>query len=76
MEAMSFSPASLTIPVHTTITWVNNSGVTHTATSYTGKFDTGNILNGGQGSFTFDTAGTYQYHCIYHPPMIATITVQ
>ena len=76
----AFSPATLTIKAGTTVTWKNNTTVSHTATSDDGKsFDSGTsnpIAPGGTFSFTFTTAGTFPYHCAIHPFMKATIIVQ
>lgn len=71
-----FSPASLTVPVGTKVTWTNKDAATHTATSNTGIFDSGDLTQGKSFSFTFTTAGTYPYVCIYHTNMIGTIVVQ
>jgi len=76
MAGNVFTPASPTIAKHTTITWYNNSGVTHTSTSHTGVWSTGDIAPGASKTTTFDTPGTFPYHCIYHPMMVGTITVQ
>jgi plastocyanin len=31
---------------------------------------------GSQFSFTFSTAGTFQYHCAIHPGMVGSVVVQ
>jgi plastocyanin len=61
-----FVPASITVPVGTTVTWTNIGLELHTVTS-----DTSGIFNRGIGpgqsfSFTFTEPGTYNYHCIPH----------
>jgi plastocyanin len=71
----AFSGGSITIEAGTTVTWVNQGAVNHTATGDSGEFDTGQIAAGGSASFTFDTPGTYSYHCANHPDMVGTITV-
>lgn len=75
IENMMFSPGTITVTANTTIKWTNNDGMTHTVTSNTGIFDSGNISAGGTYSHTFATAGTYPYHCTIHPAMIATVNV-
>jgi len=72
----TFDPPVLTMKAGTTVTWVNNDSVPHTATGDNGEFDTGSIAPGGSASITFDTAGTFAYHCTIHPNMTASITVQ
>jgi plastocyanin len=76
LSNMAFGPTTLTVAKGTTVTWQNNDGIAHTATSDTGAWDSGNIPAGGSKSVTFATAGTYQYHCTVHPMMTATIVVQ
>ncbi len=72
----AFKPATLTIPVGTTVQWKNEDSASHTATSLTGVWDTGNLDQGQSGSFTFTKAGSYDYLCNYHPSMRATIVVK
>ena len=74
---MQFDPEELTISVGDTVTWTNNDGMSHTATSTSGpeSFDSGNIGSGDTWSFTFTEAGTYEYKCDYHSSMTATIIV-
>ena len=40
------------------------------------KFQSNRLDQSGSFSFTFDTAGTFEYHCEYHPNMHGTIVVQ
>ena len=76
MGSTSFNPSSKTVTVGTTITWVNNSGITHTVTSNTGtELNSGDIVNGGSYQHTFNTPGTFAYHCFYHQYMGMTGTV-
>jgi plastocyanin len=76
MYNMAFSPATLTVPVNTTVTWQNNDGIAHTSTSDTGVWDTGSIPAGGTKTTAFTTAGTFPYHCSVHPMMTGKIVVQ
>jgi len=72
----SFQPTPLTIPVGTTVVWTNQDPVMHTATSDTaGVFDTGLLQKGQSGRVTFNTAGTFTYHCTVHPNMHGTVVV-
>ena len=72
----AYSPSTLTIVKGTVVTWQNNDGVAHTATSDNGTWDTGTIPSGGSKTVTFDSAGTYAYHCTVHPMMTATVAAQ
>ncbi len=74
----SFSPSSLTVTPGTSVTWKNNDSVTHTSTSDTpGIWDTGDILREGSKTTTFNTVGTFKFHCSIHPTtMTGTIVVE
>ncbi|HEY7034177.1 MAG TPA: cupredoxin family copper-binding protein [Thermomicrobiales bacterium] len=71
----AFQSSSVTIEAGATVTWTNTGSATHTVTADDGTFDSGNIGSGGTYSFTFDTPGTYTYHCDIHPQMTAEIVV-
>lgn len=69
MSGSAFKPATITVSAGTTVTWKNDDGYTHTSTSDTGVWDSGNIGGGASASIKFNTAGTFPYHCTYHGPM-------
>src|SRR3954471_2307137 len=71
----AFQPASLEVPAGTTVTWTNSGAATHTVTADNGAFDSGRLASGATFSQTFDTAGTFTYHCEIHPQMTGTIVV-
>ena len=74
--SFGFTPATLTIRVGTTVSWKNTSSVPHTITSDDGNaFDSGTVPVGGTFRHTFTTAGTFSYHCNYHPYMRSMIIV-
>lgn len=75
IKDFSFQPATLTAPVETTVSWINRDPSDHTVTSADGKFDSGNIMTGGQFKVTFTQPGTYRYHCSIHPSMTGMVTV-
>ncbi len=75
MANLAFSPTSLTVARGTTVVWTNNDATTHTVTSDTGLFGSGNIAPGGTFSYTFNSAGTYAYHCALHANMTGTVVV-
>jgi plastocyanin len=75
IQNFAFSPDTLSIPAGTTVTWTNLDSATHTVTADDGAFDSGNLPTSQTYSFTFDTPGTYTYHCSIHTYMTATITV-
>lgn len=75
IKGFTYTPATLTIKVGTTVKWTNNDSVTHTVISDTGLFDSGELASGDSYSFTFTQAGTFAYHCAMHPGMVASIIV-
>jgi plastocyanin len=71
-----FRPDPIQIKVGDTVTWTNNAGTTHTATSDTGAWDTGNLAPGAtSNAVPFPTAGTFAYHCAIHPSMVGAVVV-
>jgi plastocyanin len=69
-----FGPANLSVPVGTKVTWTNNGPSTHTATD-NGVFDSGPLPKGQSFSFTFASAGAFNYICTIHPFMRGVINV-
>lgn len=71
-----FVEKNITVKAGTTVTWTNNDIAPHTVTSDTGSvLDSGNLSLGQSFSMTFNTPGTYNYHCAIHPSMTGTVTV-
>jgi plastocyanin len=72
----AFAPDALTVDAGTTVTWTNTDSVAHTSTSNATGWDSGIVAPGGQFSHSFQTAGTFQYHCAIHPGMVGTVVVR
>jgi uncharacterized repeat protein (TIGR01451 family) len=71
-----YAPPSITIHVGDTVIWTNAGSYAHTVTADDGSFDSGQVNAGATFSMTFNTAGTYAYHCSPHPWMKGTVVVQ
>jgi plastocyanin len=71
----AFQPASVEVAAGSTVTWTNTGQAPHTVTADDGAFDSGQLAPGASFSQTFDTAGTFTYHCNIHPQMTGTIIV-
>jgi plastocyanin len=71
----AFDPAQLSVAPKTTVTWVNNDTVAHTATADDGLFDSGVLKPGESYSVWFDGAGQVAYHCTIHPDMKGSLVV-
>jgi plastocyanin len=76
MKGLAFNPSALTINKGANVTWTNDDSTTHTVTSDTGAFESGNLSPGNSFTHQFNETGTFSYHCTIHPSMIGTITVQ
>jgi plastocyanin len=72
----AYAPDALTITVGTAVTWTNRDSTAHTSTSDGHAWDSGVVSPGAQFSFTFQTAGTFRYHCTLHPGMVGTVVVR
>ena len=66
----AFTPASISVATGSTVIWTNNDKDTHTVTSRTGAFDSGNLGQGATFRQTFASPGTFTYFCDIHPSMV------
>lgn len=66
MSDFSYVPSTITVKVGTTVTFVNQDGVAHTATADGGEFDTGVLRANESADVTFSRAGTFRFHCQFH----------
>ncbi len=74
IQNFAFNPAALTVKAGDTVTWTNNDSVQHQIKSNT--FNSAPLTQGQTFSFTFTTAGTFDYSCAIHPAMKGQIIVQ
>jgi plastocyanin len=72
----SFAPAALTVPVGTTVTWVNDDDEPHTVVESNTLFKSHALDTGDTFSFTFATPGKFQYFCTIHAHMVGTVVVE
>ena len=75
IQNFAFSPNPLNIHVGTKVTTTNKDPNTHTWTSDSGAWDSGNLSQNQSSSHTFNSAGTFTYHCNIHPSMTGTVNV-
>jgi len=71
----AFEPATLNVTTGATVSWTNTGQVVHTVTADNGAFNSGEMSPGATVTGTFNTPGTYTYHCSIHPNMTGTIIV-
>jgi plastocyanin len=78
-----YNPSPLSVPVGTTVTWINNDNSRHTVTqgnpsgnTLPNGFDSGILAPGKTFTNTFGTAGTIQYYCTLHPTTLGEVIVK
>jgi len=71
-----FTPQELTVPVGTTVKWLNRDDIPHTVAEANKIFRSKALDTDDSFSFTFTTAGTYNYFCGLHPHMTGKIIVK
>jgi amicyanin len=76
IDNFSFGPATLTVPVGTTVTWTNRDDIPHTVVSDEKIFKSKVLDTDEKFSFTFTKPGTYPYFCSIHPKMTGKVVVQ
>ena len=60
IDAFAFAPQRVSVKTGTTVTWINDDDIPHTAAS-SGKLFKSRALDKDKFSFTFTTPGTYEY---------------
>ena len=66
-----------TVPVGGSVTWTNQDTAPHTATGLDREaLQSGAIASGESFTQAFDTAGTFEYFCEFHPNMKGSIVVE
>ena len=78
IDDYSFSPGTLSVPVGTTVTWINHDETPHTVTAADNprSFKSPGLDTDDKFSFTFTKPGTYTYLCTVHPYMTGRVVVQ
>ena len=72
-----FAAQTITIPVGTTVTWINEDDIPHTVVSNDKTTFKSKVMDtDDRFSFTFTKAGTYGYFCSVHPHMTGTVVVK
>ncbi|HYK89323.1 MAG TPA: cupredoxin family copper-binding protein, partial [Acidobacteriota bacterium] len=73
IDNFNFSPATLTVQVGATVTWINQDDVPHNVVEVDKKFKSGILDTGDRFTYTFKTAGAYDYFCSIHPHMTGKV---
>jgi plastocyanin len=75
IDNFTFTPKELTIAVGTTVKWVNHDDIPHTVVEKKTTFRSKALDTDDSYSFTFATAGTFDYFCGLHPHMVGKVIV-
>jgi plastocyanin len=76
VEYQSFAPGAIDALPGDAITWSNHGGRTHTVTADDASFDSGDLLEGAQFTWSFTAPGMYMYHCAIHRGMVGEVDVR
>ena len=76
IKSFKFQPVTIAVRKGGRVRWTNSDTASHTATADDRSFDTQTIDKGASRMVTFTTAGTFAYHCDFHPFMKATVVVR
>ena len=76
IEFSDYRPSQLDVLPGETVLWTNVSVRTHTVTSDTGLFDSGQVESNDRFNFQFNAVGSYRYHCTIHPSITGEIDVR
>jgi plastocyanin len=76
IDNFTFGPKELTIAVGTTVKFVNHDDIPHTVVEKKLSFRSKALDTDDSYSYTFATAGSFDYFCSLHPHMVGKITVK
>ncbi|MDO8493637.1 MAG: plastocyanin/azurin family copper-binding protein [bacterium] len=74
IASFKFAPNTITVKKGTTVLWTNTDSSPHTVTG-DGGLDSGTMAINQTYSFTFDSVGTFNYRCAFHPGMTGNVVV-
>ena len=76
IDNFTFGPKELTVADGTTVKWVNHDDTPHIVVDKNKAFRSKALDTNDSFSFTFASAGTFDYFCGLHPHMVGKISVQ
>jgi plastocyanin len=76
IDNFTFTPKELTVAVGTTVKWVNHDDIPHTVVNKDKVFRSKALDTDDSYSFTFTSAGTFDYFCGLHPHMVGQVIVK
>jgi amicyanin len=76
IDNFTFGPQELSVAVGTTVKWVNHDDIPHNVVNKDKTFRSKALDTDDSYSFTFASAGTFDYFCGLHPHMQGKIIVK
>jgi plastocyanin len=76
IDNFSFTPKELTVAVGTTVKFVNHDDIPHTVVETNKVFRSKALDTDDSYTYTFATAGSFDYFCSLHPHMVGKIIVK
>jgi plastocyanin len=76
IDNFTFSPKELTVAVGTTVKWVNHDDIPHLVVEKKTTFRSKALDTDDSYSYTFTSAGTFDYFCGLHPHMVGQVIVK
>jgi plastocyanin len=76
IDNFTFGPKEVTVAVGTTVKWVNHDDIPHTVVEKNTTFRSKALDTDDSYSYTFASAGTFDYFCGLHPHMVGKIIVK
>jgi amicyanin len=76
IDNFTFTPPELTVAVGTTVKWVNHDDTPHLVVNKDKAFRSKALDTDDSYSFTFTSAGTFDYFCSLHPHMVGKVIVK
>jgi plastocyanin len=76
IDNFTFTPKELTVAVGTTVKWVNHDDIPHTVVEKKTSFRSKALDTDDSYSFTFASAGEFDYFCGLHPHMVGKVIVK
>ena len=70
-----YNPANIAVNKSDKVIWINKDFGIHTVTENQGLFGSEDLRPDQTFEYTFENAGTYDYHCKLHPEMVGKIIV-
>lgn len=75
IKNLKFMPAEVSVPVGTTVIWINDDDEPHTVTAEQKQFRSKPLEKNETFSFAFEQPGEYPYFCSIHPFMVGVVKV-